>query len=312
MRLSITSVLCLACSGGPGDSADAEGPSAVFERCFPTHDPVALNLIDYDELGATVPAHCQGTDHQDITDIERLVFLGDSVTEGTPPSLAEEVYRSRVSVGMQERFGKDLVIDECAEWGGRMDDLLRDGDPSQILECFTEAETAHTLVVFTVGGNDMLAFGDELDAGKSSSEVLVMVDETIELLRDVMVYFADESLFPGGVELIFGNVYEYTDGTGDLGACPTAEILGYVGDYPEMTAGYAYVNQAMAELAVEFSRDQVFLWEGFCGHGFRADDPDGPCYRGAESPIWFDGTCIHPNPDGHAALAEMVLSVVDH
>jgi lysophospholipase L1-like esterase len=79
-----------------------------------------------------------------------------------------------------------------------------------------------------------------------------------------------------------------------------------------MTAGYAYVNQAMAELAVEFSRDQVFLWEGFCGHGFRADDPDGPCYRGAESPIWFDGTCIHPNPDGHAALAEMVLSVVDH
>jgi lysophospholipase L1-like esterase len=283
----------------------------VFERCFPTHDPDALSLVDYDALGAVVPDHCLGTDHQDIDDIERLVFLGDSVTEGTPPSAEREYYRSLVTEGMRERFGEDLDVATCSKWGGRMDDLLRDGDPSQILECFPETETAHTLVVFTAGGNDMLAFGEELDEGQTAAEVQEQVDETLELLRDVFVHFDDASLFSAGVEVIFGNVYEYTDGTGDLGACPTAKILGFAGDYPEMTAGYAYVNQVMAELAVEFSRDQVFLWEGFCGHGFRSDSPDSPCYRGPETPRWFDGTCIHPNPEGHAALAEMVLAVVD-
>ncbi|NJK32083.1 MAG: hypothetical protein HC927_06510 [Deltaproteobacteria bacterium] len=41
---------------------------------------------DYTGLDVIVGSHCLGTNHQDITDIERVVFLGDSVTVGTPPA----------------------------------------------------------------------------------------------------------------------------------------------------------------------------------------------------------------------------------
>ena len=40
--------------------------------------------------------------------------------------------------------------------------------------------------------------------------------------------------------------------------------------------------------------------ETFCGHGFHKDDPASQCYRGANTPLWFDPfTCIHPNTTGH-------------
>jgi lysophospholipase L1-like esterase len=55
----------------------------------------------------------------------------------------------------------------------------------------------------------------------------------------------------------------------------------------------------------------VFMLEGFCGHGFRRDDPEGPCDRGPGAEAWFDLTGIHPSPEGHRALADMFTAVVE-
>ena len=55
----------------------------------------------------------------------------------------------------------------------------------------------------------------------------------------------------------------------------------------------------------------IFALEAFCGHGFNHDDPTAPCYRGPTAPRWFDATCIHPNPLGHANLADMFFAVVE-
>ncbi len=52
------------------------------------------------------------------------------------------------------------------------------------------------------------------------------------------------------------------------------------------------------------------MLESFCGHGFYAGDPTNECYRGPDAEVWFDATCIHPNPAGHAAISDMVLDVV--
>jgi hypothetical protein len=56
--------------------------------------------------------------------------------------------------------------------------------------------------------------------------------------------------------------------------------------------------------------DVVFSLENFCGHGFHADDPNGVCYRGPNTDVWFDLTCVHPSPKGHAALARLFNTTI--
>ena len=55
----------------------------------------------------------------------------------------------------------------------------------------------------------------------------------------------------------------------------------------------------------------TFLLEDFCGHGFENENPAAPCYRGPNTPQWFDLTCIHPNPAGHDHISEMFMAVVN-
>jgi lysophospholipase L1-like esterase len=69
-------------------------------------------------------------------------------------------------------------------------------------------------------------------------------------------------------------------------------------------------NEAFVEIAVDTQTDIIFLQEEFCGHGFNAANPEAPCYRGPDTEVWFDFTCIHPNPAGHARMAEMFEALV--
>jgi len=63
-------------------------------------------------------------------------------------------------------------------------------------------------------------------------------------------------------------------------------------------------------IAVDTRTDMLFLLESFCGHGYNHDNPNSRCYRGPDAELWFDLTCIHPNPTGHRAIADMMMSVV--
>ena len=63
-------------------------------------------------------------------------------------------------------------------------------------------------------------------------------------------------------------------------------------------------------VAVAAETDVLFLLESFWGHGYRRDDTTGRCYRGPNSELWFDATCIHPNPAGHAVMADRILQAL--
>ena len=63
-------------------------------------------------------------------------------------------------------------------------------------------------------------------------------------------------------------------------------------------------------ISVDNDTDMLFLLENFCGHGYNRDDPGGRCYRGPDAELWFDLTCIHPNPTGHQVIADMFMSVI--
>jgi hypothetical protein len=83
-------LLLAACQSPPEDLDPAQStwdPNApLAERCFAGVGDPSQGLPQYDTFGPEVPRHCMGTDHQDIADLDRVVFLGDSITTGTPPT----------------------------------------------------------------------------------------------------------------------------------------------------------------------------------------------------------------------------------
>jgi len=270
----------------------------------------SLGLPDYDQFAPTVAPHCAGTNHQDISGIEKVAYLGDSITAGTPPTPEEDYYRNQLT-RLLETEGQPLEVVHCAAWGARTDDLLLEPH-QQIHTCFPTPEPKRTLIVLTAGGNDMFAAAEALNEGQSVEEAFAVVTRAADLLREAITWIRDNEAthFPGGVSVVFTNIYEFTDATGDMSSCPSASVLGFDGQIPELRDGYLYISEQYMDIAVSTGTDMVFLLEQFCGHGFYAGDPVSECYRGPDTEIWFDGTCIHPNPAGHTAMANLFFEVI--
>lgn len=332
---------------GPGT---AEGTSGVGTTADPddtgvadTGGPGGLACIgeqyvggvgigaDYSGFEVPIGSHCDGTNQQDITDIERIVFLGDSVTVGTPPTTVPDYFRTILADALATAFGLEPpeaqwqqvnIIDgtaslqrsgafaSCAVWGARNDDLA-----GQLEECFlAEDYPLRTLVVFTMGGNDGAAIAKDYLEGAPLGDVLADVEAMIEQHEQAVEWLVgDPEKFPNGVFVVNANVYEFTDGTFDFLSCPAAALAGFNSnpDMPEiLLSSLRHINEEYMRIAQEHGTDLVFMSEGFCGHGFHAGDASGACYRGPDNETWFDLSCIHPTPAGHGALAEMFLNVI--
>lgn len=289
---------------------------------------------DYDQFSPVVGSHCMGTNHQDITGVERVVFLGDSITVGTPPTLSTDFYRAQLADALAAKFGlnkpnllwksadpfsgkavvkTDGAFSSCAKWGARTDDLLQDN--SQIADCFPpESLEKRTLVIMTVGGNDISSLTQKAIDGASYAELEAQTHELVALMREAVEWFYEPGRFPNGVFVVFANMYEFTDGTGEVASCDVSGLAGFDKPVPapdQLANLVIWANEQYAKIAVDTGADMIFMLEDFCGHGFNADDPTGPCYRGPGAETWFDLTCIHPNPKGHDHITDMFMAVVN-
>jgi lysophospholipase L1-like esterase len=323
MRWVICSLLVIGCedldaaqqgvdAGVSGDGArpDAAGQPGPVALCFEGLGDPSQPAPDYDQFDPAVGSHCKGTNHQAIEGVEKVVFLGDSITEGTPPTLFTQYYREVLAADLRAVWGWGLEIDECAAWGARVDDLLLPPH-QQVHECFPGPEPKRTLIVMTVGGNDMSAFLEDAQDGDTPEQTMEKVETMLGELRAAIEWLKDPVNFPNGSYVVFANIYEFTDGTGDLESCPGAALAGFSGEAAaQMRPAYVHVDEQYARIAVETQTDMIFLLESFCGHGFHAGEPDNECYRGPDAETWFDLTCIHPNPDGHAAMADLFYATI--
>jgi lysophospholipase L1-like esterase len=294
---------------GPDASVPDGGPT-VSELCFQGLGDPNQPKPNYDQFGPTVGSHCAGTNHQAIAGVEKVVFLGDSITEGTPPTLPWEYYREILSAQLRDAFGSGIEIVECAAWGARTDDLMQPPH-QQVLDCLPGPEPKKTLVIMTVGGNDMNSILQDAQDGDTPQQSMAKVDEMLALLEAAVVHLKSPANFPNGSFVVFANIYEFTDGTGDLLSCPGAALAGFTGEAAEqMRPAYIHADEQYMRIAVQTGSDMIFLLENFCGHGFHAGEPDNECYRGPDAETWFDLTCIHPNPAGHAAMANLFLQTI--
>lgn len=259
-------------AAGEGDATaepDAAWDSLIGQSCFAEiYDP-EINGPDYDQFAPTIAEHCLGTNHQDITGVERVVILGDSVAQGTPndvhPLSTDNSHFWRnlfaewaaVEFGLDQ--GDDLGIEwglwkaydylsgkgtlqfagdfsNCAKWGARTDDFLEGG--GQVGECFPEGGSdENTLIVFTMGGNDIAkitqiggeATPEEVAAGYPAAWALA--ESTVGYLAEALYWLKDPEKFPNGSHVIYANPFEFTDGTGLVDACSPQSInVPFVGE----------------------------------------------------------------------------------
>lgn len=293
-----------------------------------------MNGPDYDQFGPIVGSHCYGTNHQDITGIERVVFLGDSITVGTPPTLSADYYRVELADAIADKFGLAKpgflwntvnVIDgvtvqeesgdfaSCSKWGARTDDFLEGG--LQIPDCFAPGDLSkRTLVIMTMGGNDIAALTKDASDGAPQDQLWAQTMDFVQRQRDAVAWLYEPGRFPNGVFVVFANIYEFTDGTGNVQACDVSGLAGFDKPVPapaELAEMVVWANEQYMSIAVDHGADMIFLLEDFCGHGFERDNPAAPCYRGPGQEAWFDLTCIHPNPAGHDHIRDMFMAVVN-
>jgi lysophospholipase L1-like esterase len=274
--------------------------------------------------------HCQGTANQKITGVERVVFLGDSVTVGTPPTGGNQTYRAIVAQQLAVAFGIEApsaawesynilngdpieqesgAFAQCSEWGARNDDLM-----SQMESCFQgEDFDQRTLVVMTSGGNDISAMTTDAIDGVVAGELFEQLESMVEFHRQAIDWLVEPDRFPNGVFVVNAHVFEFTDYTAEVLSCPTASIAGFNANPPNtdlLLGALNLINEEYVQIAADTGTDVAFMFETMCGHGFYAGQSDNVCFRGADAQNWFDGTCIHPTPTGHASVAEMFLSVI--
>lgn len=316
----------------PPASGPADGTAAA---CFAAQwgdDP----SVDYDQFGPVVGSHCRGTNHQDIVGVEQVVYVGDSITVGTPPTLTPQWWRNQTADALAQRFGLEApsrgwrnvdLIDgvaaqtfsgdfaSCAKWGARTDDLLL--DPHRQLEtCLPEElRSERTLVLMSIGGNDIYSLLEDARAGVDEATMRATYGQAVQDLRDAVEWLVEPGRFPNGVYVIFANTYDFTDphGVEDMARCEGAQLIRMDDPLrdPRVQDIFADAQEEYVRLAVETGTDVVFLGETFCGHGYAWDDPGGRCYRGRDAALWLDFTCEHPNTRGHDALTESFLAVVD-
>jgi len=321
------------------DTTTTGEPLGPFEACFDGQFVNEPPFPDYDQYMPEIGSHCVGTNHQDITGVERVVFLGDSITVGSRPTLPGQSYRAVLADALRDQFGLSYgnALDEnlwkapdpfsgetiqqnagdfssCARWGARNDDLpVMVGN--QLEDCFPDdVLDATTLVVMTSGGNDVSSLAQDAIAGVPAADLMVEAQQVIDYGREAVEWLTAPGRFPNGVFVVYANIYEFTDGTADVMSCDVSGLAGFEEPVPnpeELTDLIMWMNEQYMSIAVDTNTDMLFLLETFCGHGFGNDDPESPCYRGPDTPRWFDLTCIHPNPTGHGVVADNFLSIIN-
>ena len=321
-------------SEGADESSSSGGDQAgPFEACYEGVFVNGFPGINYDGLDLPIGSHCLGTNIQDIDDVERVVFLGDSVTVGTPPTGIGDYYRNILADALADRFalsfgsnkglwqapdvfnGTSVVMESgdfasCAKWGARTDDLLAG---NQIEDCYPEnTRDLTTLTIITMGGNDLAKIAQETGAGAKTSVAWDLAESAVDHMRESTYWLKDPQNFPNGHHVVFANVYEFTDGTGLVESCNLSGLAGFdpIDSLGDALLVIGWIEDQYARIAQETGSDFIFMFEEFLGHGYLHDDPEAAGYRGPGNENWFDLTCIHPTPTGHGVIADMFLATV--
>jgi lysophospholipase L1-like esterase len=161
-------------------------------------------------------------------------------------------------------------------------------------------------VVITTGGNDLIH-----NYGRTPPRNQAMYGATLAQAKPWVAEFADrletivsdlESRFPGGCHIFLANIYDPTDGVGDIARAGLPA-------WPDGMKVLAAYNEAIKGCADRHtSVHLVNLHDAFLGHGIHCRQPWASHYDSRDPHYWYYTNLEDPNERGYDAIRRLFLS----
>lgn len=241
-----------------------------------------------------------------------LLGLGDSVTQGLGASTGGMSYFQRLAQNPEHEFSDmrgiclkavlpHLEVRNLAISGTTSIECL-DYQFKHLDPC--DADT-FGIVVVTTGGNDVIH-----NYGRTPPREGAMygarLDQVTDWVRNYDARLEElfnrlQAIFPGGCHLFIANIYDPTDGDGDItnaGLPAWPDGVQVLGAYNAVLAEFAqrHSNVSLIDMRGEFLGHGIHCTQ-FWHHAYRRDDP---CY-------WYWDNLEDPNDRGYDALRRLFL-----
>jgi lysophospholipase L1-like esterase len=243
-----------------------------------------------------------------------LVGMGDSITAGFGARPGHS-YFERLVRNPPEEFGElqgvclSRVLPKL-----RVTNLAVNGSTSlhhvrsQLPKLQRHTTNVLGLVLLTTGGNDLIHnYGRTPPVeGAMYGATLAAARPWIENFRlrlDGMVATITNA-FPGGCHVFLANIYDPTDGVGDIHRARLPR-------WPEGMEIHAAYNQVIAECAARHSRVHlVDIHAAFLGHGIHCAQFWRPFCQSGDPHYWYHANLEDPNERGYDALRRLFLNEI--
>jgi lysophospholipase L1-like esterase len=241
-----------------------------------------------------------------------LVGIGDSVTAGFGAehgrSYFDRLVRSPLG-DSDDLLGTDLssVFPNL-----RATNLSMSGSTSpqhlriQIPKLVRQPTNVLGIVVMTIGGNDLIH-----NYGKTPPSEGAMYGAAFEQTKPWITNFANRletiiektlASFPGGCEIFLANIYDPTDGIGDIRKAGLP-------DWPDGFKMHGEYNRIIADAARRHQQIHlVDIYSAFLGHGIHCRQFWRQHYDRADPHYWFHANLEDPNDRGYDALRRLFLN----
>lgn len=238
----------------------------------------------------------------------RLVILGDSISAGSGAGGASRVYHALLADNDDSAWPDDSENDLVALTGGMVDivDYSRGGATTRNLRGQTDGALeeiglpaeGHTIVVVTIGGNDLQS------AILGGNPTGTLLDQAGDALRTMASRFLDPDDFPDGTSLYVAAVYDPSDGEAQIDGCFFNLML------PELVDALDVWRERYVSIGTEMGFSVVDALGHFHGHGHNYDNPENPFFDADDNTFWFSD-CIHPNTRGHHELRRLFFEAMN-
>jgi hypothetical protein len=168
--------------------------------------------------------------------------------------------------------------------------------------CLDPEDERATVLLVQLGVNDLFAtFMHLISSDELRADPTPELDETRAAIHTVLGLSQDETLFPRKPLVVVANVYDPSDGVGDL-----ADLAGTVFPVPDAATEVtpelalsvlASFNTAITEESSAINATVADVHSAFLGHGLHYDETDTPHYDAEDPTLWFRGF-IDPNLRG--------------
>lgn len=168
------------------------------------------------------------------------------------------------------------------------------------------------LVVMTTGGNDIIHnYGrTPPQEGAMFGATLAQAEPWIEAFEkrlDGMVRSLKD-LFPGGCHIFLANIYDFTDGSGEVGSAIPPFLAVEIPHWPDAAAVLRAYNNAIARCCEKHdSVHRVNVHDEFLGHGIHCRKFWRDTYRSEDPHYWYHENFEDPNDRGYDAIRRLFL-----